>query len=217
MNQGASTKMREQGLQKPEGHSLRTEKLSCVRGDKLLFRDLNFALLPGQAGLLTGPNGVGKSSLLRLIAGLLDPFSGSIQVPASVALCDDRMAMDENLPLASALHFWARMDGKRSGDVANAISALNMEHLAEVPIRYFSTGQRQRARLARTFLTAADLWLLDEPANGLDSASVERLGGALQAHLDGGGIILAASHIALPIDFDVTLRLTAMERMETQT
>ncbi|HEY9091210.1 MAG TPA: heme ABC exporter ATP-binding protein CcmA [Parasphingorhabdus sp.] len=208
--------MREQGLRKQGGHNLRAEKLSCMRGDKLLFRDLNLALMPGQAGLLTGPNGVGKSSLLRLIAGLLDPFSGSINVPASIALCDDRMALDENMPLASALHFWARMDGKNSGDVANAISAMGMEHLAEVPIRYFSTGQRQRARLARTFLTAADLWLLDEPANGLDSASVEQLGKALQTHLDGGGMILAASHIGLPIDFDVTLQLAALERMETQ-
>src|SRR5690554_5966315 len=145
MNQGASTKMREQGLQKPEGHSLRTEKLSCVRGDKLLFRDLNLELSPGQAGLITGPNGVGKSSLLRLIAGLLDPFSGSVHVPATIALCDDQMALDENLPLSSALRFWARMDGKSVEHVSRAVAAMGMEHLAEVPVRYFSTGQRQRA------------------------------------------------------------------------
>lgn len=101
--------MREEG-----SDNLCAEALSCIRGDKLLFRDLNFTLTPGQAGLVTGPNGVGKSSLLRLIAGLLEPFSGKIQVPESVALCDDRMALDENLPLQNALQFWTRLDGKQS-------------------------------------------------------------------------------------------------------
>ncbi|MEW4468901.1 heme ABC exporter ATP-binding protein CcmA [Parasphingorhabdus sp. JC815] len=195
--------MREEG-----GNCLRATALSCVRGDKLLFRDLTLALMPGEAGLITGPNGAGKSSLLRLIAGLLDPFSGSVHVPESIALCDDRMALDENLPLSSALYFWAKLDSKSDQDVARAINAMDMGHLAEVPVRYFSTGQRQRARLARTFLNNAKLWLLDEPANGLDSASVEQLGRAMQCHLGSGGIILAASHIALPVAFDTTLRLS---------
>ncbi|MEP2102626.1 MAG: heme ABC exporter ATP-binding protein CcmA [Parasphingorhabdus sp.] len=202
-------------MRKEGSDNLHAEALSCVRGDKLLFRDLNFALAPGQAGLVTGPNGVGKSSLLRLIAGLLDPFSGSIHVPTSIALCDDRMALDENLPLENALRFWTRLDGKTDGDCTTAMAAAGMSHLAEVPIRYFSTGQRQRARLARTFLTGADLWLLDEPANGLDKASVELLGQTLQNHLDRGGMILAASHIALPISFDLSLELAALEEMET--
>ncbi len=210
MNRGASTKIREEG-----SDNLRAEALSCVRGDKLLFRDLNFALTPGQAGLVTGPNGVGKSSLLRLIAGLLEPFSGAIHVPASVALCDERMALDENLPLQNALRFWATLDGKSVEDADAAMTDAGIGHLAEVPIRYFSTGQRQRARLARTFLTDANLWLLDEPANGLDTASVELLGRTLQTHLDGGGMILAASHIALPIAFDLSLELTALDEMES--
>ncbi len=201
--------MRDEG-----GDNLRAEALSCVRGDKLLFRDLSFALTPGQAGLVTGPNGVGKSSLLRLIAGLLDPFSGRIQTPASIALCDDRMALDENLPLQKALRFWSQLDGKTDDDCTAAIAAAGMGYLAEVPIRYFSTGQRQRARLARTFLSAANLWLLDEPANGLDTASVDLLGQSLQAHLDRGGMILAASHIALPIAFDLKLELAALEQLE---
>lgn len=210
MNRGASTKIREEG-----SDNLRAEALSCVRGDKLLFRDLNFALAPGQAGLVAGPNGVGKSSLLRLIAGLLEPFSGTIHVPSSVALCDDRMALDENLPLQNALQFWATLDRKSIEDCDAAMTAAGMDHLAEVPIRYFSTGQRQRARLARTFLAAAHLWLLDEPANGLDTASVELLGRTLQTHLDGGGMILAASHITLPIAFDLSLELTALDEMES--
>jgi len=190
------------------------EALSCVRGGRILFRGLTFALEPGQAGLLTGPNGVGKSSLLRLLAGLLQPSSGSCAVPETRALCDDRLALDEHLPLEQALRFWAKLDGKGPTEVPSVMARAGLDHLAEVPVRYFSTGQRQRARLARTYLADARLWLLDEPANGLDTDSVDQLGAALQDHLDDGGIILAASHIPLPITFDFTLQLQPLEELE---
>lgn len=205
MNKGSSS-----ALQNIPGDHLVAAGLSCVRGEKMLFRDLNFAVEPGQAGLLTGPNGVGKSSLLRLIAGLLEPFAGTISLPSAVALCDDRLALDENIPLQSALEFWTKMDDRSQSDCEAAMSAAGLSHLAEVPVRYFSTGQRQRARLARTYLTGAQLWLLDEPANGLDTASVAQLGVALQSHLDRGGSILAASHIPLPINFTLSLTLEPM-------
>ncbi|MEO9499052.1 MAG: heme ABC exporter ATP-binding protein CcmA [Parasphingorhabdus sp.] len=203
-------------MQKAHETSLTATSLSCVRGGKMLFRNLDFALEPGQAGLLTGPNGVGKSSLLRLIAGLLPAFSGEIQLPGSVALCDDQLALDAQLPLEQAMQFWARLDGKTAEDTQSALIAAGLDHLAEVPIRYFSTGQRQRARLARTFLSAANLWLLDEPANGLDSSSVAMLGKTLQGHLDRGGMILAASHITLPIATDLRLDLQPLDRMDTE-
>lgn len=211
MNTGASTE-----LQKAHDRSLTVKGLSCVRGGKMLFRNLDMELKPGQAGSLTGPNGVGKSSLLRLIAGLLPPFSGKIQLPGSVALCDDHLALDAQLPLERALQFWARLDGKTPEDGKAALIAAGLDHLAEVPIRYFSTGQRQRARLARTFLSAADLWLLDEPANGLDTASVALLGKTLQGHLERGGMILAASHIALPIPTDLQLDLQPLDRLDSE-
>jgi heme exporter protein A len=190
------------------------EALSCVRGGRILFRGLTFALEPGQAGLLTGPNGVGKSSLLRLLAGLLQPSAGMCKIPETKALCDDRLALDEYLPLEQALRFWAMLDGKGQAEVASAMTRAGLDHLAEVPVRYFSTGQRQRARLARTYLADARLWLLDEPANGLDTDSVDQLGRTLQSHLDDGGIILAASHIPLPITFDFTLQLQPLEELE---
>jgi len=205
MNEGQSTGSSERLL---------AEGLGCVRGGRILFRGLSFALQPGQAGLLTGPNGVGKSSLLRLLAGLLAPSAGLCDAPGTRALCDDRLALDEHLPLEQALRFWARLDGRSEADVAAAMARAGLAYLAEVPVRYFSTGQRQRARLARTYLTGARLWLLDEPANGLDSDSVNQLGAALQGHLDGGGIILAASHIPLPIAFDLSLRLEPLEELE---
>lgn len=205
MNRGQSTSTNDR---------LVTEALSCVRGDRMLFRNLSFELVPGQAGLITGPNGVGKSSLLRLLAGLLDPFAGSCQAPDAKSLCDDRLALDEHLPMAQALQFWAGLDDREQSHVAAAMAAAGLDHLAEVPVRYFSTGQRQRARLARTYLSGAKLWLLDEPANGLDSGSVAQLGLALQRHLDEGGIILAASHIPLPISFDLSLALAPLEALE---
>ena len=205
MNRGQST---------ASSNRLSAEAISCARGGRILFRDLTFALEPGRAGLLTGPNGVGKSSLLRLLAGLLQPSAGSCAAPEAKALCDDRLALDEHLPFEQALRFWASLDGKGQADVAAAMARAGLDHLAEVPIRYFSTGQRQRARLARTYLTGARLWLLDEPANGLDSESVTQLGVTLQKHLDDGGIILAASHIPLPIAFDFTLALQPLEEME---
>ena len=205
MNEGQSTGSSERLL---------AEGLGCVRGGRILFRGLSFALQPGQAGLLTGPNGVGKSSLLRLLAGLLAPSAGLCDAPGTRALCDDRLALDEHLPLEQALRFWARVDGRSEADVAAAMERAGLAYLAEVPVRYFSTGQRQRARLARTYLAGARLWLLDEPANGLDSDSVNQLGAVLQGHLDGGGIILAASHIPLPIAFDLSLRLEPLEELE---
>ena len=181
----------------------------------MLFRGLDFKLNAGQAGLVKGPNGVGKSSLLRLAAGLLKPYAGSLQAPEDKALCDDRLALDEHLPLARSLAFWARLDGKSPAEAQAAMEAADIAHLGEVPVRYFSTGQRQRARLARTYLTGARLWLLDEPGNGLDSAALDQLGIAIRRHLDDGGIILAASHIPLPVSFDLTLELQPLKELES--
>lgn len=214
MNIKTSTESADRTQNSATADSLVADGLTCIRGDKMLFKNLSFTLKPGQAGLLTGPNGVGKSSLLRLIAGLLDPYAGTIYKPRSTALCDDHMALDEHLPLARALGFWAQIDGKTMDECQNAMAAAGLDHLAEVPVQYFSTGQRQRARLARTFLSGAKLWLLDEPANGLDTASVAALGTALHTHIESGGILLAASHITLPIDCDLSLELKAMDRAE---
>ena len=176
---------------------LRFEAVRCDRGGRTVFEELSLSLAPGDAMLVEGPNGSGKSSLLRLAAGLLAPIAGTVERTGGVALADDGLALDRELPLARALGFWATADGGAER-VAGAMAATGLAHLAEVPVRLLSTGQARRARLARVAASGAKLWLLDEPANGLDRAGMALLGGLIAAHLTGGGAVLAASHQALP-------------------
>lgn len=183
---------------------LRLAGVACRRGGRLLFEDLNLTLAPGEAAVATGPNGVGKSSLLRLVAGLLEPMAGRIDAGA-VALADDRLALDERQALAAALGFWTKLDG---GDAGSAMAAMGIGHLAEAPVRILSTGQRKRAALARVIASGAPLWLLDEPANGLDAEGLERLGAAMAAHRTAGGAILAATHQPLGLADAKTVTLT---------
>lgn len=181
--------------------------LACARGDSLLFRGLNFSCEAGSALHVTGANGTGKSSLLRLLAGLLRPFSGAVEVTGKLALTDERPALDTHETLERALGFWTRLGGSEPDRTAQALDALDLRELADVPLAYFSTGQRKRAGLARVMASDAPIWLLDEPANGLDTQSLDRLGHIMHDHLHGGGIVIAASHQPLPLDHAITLPL----------
>lgn len=173
--------------------------VTCARGGRTLFEGLSFALESGGAVLVTGPNGAGKSSLIRVAAGLLRPTAGTVDGEASRALLTEAASLDEELPLAKALGFWARIDGREEA-VADALDATALSDLAEVPVRLFSTGQRRRAAFARVVASGAPVWLLDEPANGLDSAALARLEESIARHRANGGVALVASHttIALP-------------------
>jgi heme exporter protein A len=169
---------------------LKGEGLTLVRGGRLLFEGLEMELGAGEAIHVTGPNGSGKSSLIRLVAGLLSPNAGRI-VRAQAAIADEGLALDRELPLARALAFWK---GPR---LPGAMAAFHLGELADVPVRLLSTGQAKRARLARVMASAAPLWLLDEPLNGLDREGTARLDAAIAAHRDAGGAVLAASHLPL--------------------
>ena len=176
---------------------LALRKVACDRGGRRLFEALDLALEPGGAALVTGPNGAGKSSLIRVAAGLLRAAQGTVERPVRAALADEGLALDPKLSLAGALAFWARLDGV---DPAEAMSRMGLVPLAEMPVRMLSTGQRKRAVLGRVLASGAPLWLLDEPANGLDSDGEARLEAAMAAHRAQGGAVLAASHqpLALP-------------------
>ena len=168
--------------------------LACRRGDRVLFRGLSFGLAAGDALHLAGPNGVGKSSLIRILAGLLRAYAGTVTREGGLALADERPALDGHLPLGRALDQWRKFDHADAATLATAIATLGLGDLLDVPVRYLSTGQRKRAALARTLLAGAPVWLLDEPLNGLDTATTSAVERLVAAHIAQGGIAVIASH-----------------------
>lgn len=180
--------------------------VTCIRGGRLLFEGLSFALGPGDAVLVRGPNGTGKSSLIRIAAGLLPAAKGRVEGAGGRALLAETAALDPELGLAAALRFWARIDG-RGAAVEDALAAVGLGDLAQVPVRLLSTGQRRRAALARVVASGAPVWLLDEPANGLDAESVRTLEALIAEHRAGGGIALVATHLPIALPDAQELRL----------
>lgn len=163
--------------------------LACRRGERVLFRGLSLALGPGEALHVTGANGIGKSSLIRILAGLLRPVAGSIEREGAVSLIDEHHALDQQVELGTALAFWRALDGGEA-----PVDRLGLIELIDVPVRYLSTGQQKRAALARLLGQRAPIWLLDEPLNGLDSGGVTLVEQLIAEHLAGGGLAVIASH-----------------------
>ena len=187
-----------------QGAGLTARELYCRRGDRPLFGGLDLTLERGEALHLTGPNGIGKSSLIQILAGLRKPSNflaahgegftrGSVEWSGSVALLDGRLALDEAVTLGKALAFWAALDGSEKLTSEHA-ETLGIEALMDVPVRYLSTGQRKRAGLVRLLGQQADHWLLDEPLNGLDADSVTVVEQLIADHRGTGGIAIVASH-----------------------
>ncbi len=170
--------------------------LALVRGGRLLFEGLDLALSPGEGLCLIGPNGCGKSSLIRLLAGLLRPNAGSVTCESKIAIADENLALDRELSLRRALRQWVP-----NYPLDCALEIMGIEHLANTAVRLLSAGQARKARLARVIASDARIWMLDEPLNGLDSDGVERLLLVMSSHRRSGGAVLAASHIALGNDW----------------
>jgi heme exporter protein A len=180
-----------------EGATLTVDNLACRRGERVLFRGLSFDLGPGEALQVRGANGTGKSSLLRIVAGLLRPLAGTVEHRGGISLLDSNLALDEHLPLGKAFDFWRRMDGGGYGPTRYADWGL--AGLEDVPVRFLSTGQRKRAALMQSSARLAALWLLDEPLNGLDAEGVASLQDEIRVLREHGFSVLLASHQPLEV------------------
>lgn len=192
--------------------------LACRRGGRLVFAGLNFAVAPGEALVLRGPNGSGKTTLLRLMAGLTPAAAGTLawnniavddrdEHAAKLRFITHLDAIKPALTVTENLAFWMSLwRGKveDSGIVA-AMEALNLQHLSAFPARLLSAGQRHRLALARLMVASAPLWLLDEPGNALDDASLSALTKMIAAHRAKGGMVVIASHGSAFVENGTTL------------
>ncbi|MCG6205713.1 heme ABC exporter ATP-binding protein CcmA [Rhodopseudomonas sp. HC1] len=188
---------------------LRGLGLRCIRGGREVFDGLDFEVAHGEALALVGQNGAGKTSLLRLIAGLLQPAAGSITVDGGepdtpvaeqAHYLGHRDALKPSLSVSENLAFWREFLGGETTDLAAAITAVGLGHAAELPAAYLSAGQRRRLSIARLLVVRRPIWLLDEPTSALDAKGQELFVTLMRDHLTRGGLIVAATHLPLGIE-----------------
>jgi heme exporter protein A len=181
----------------------------CVRGGREIFPDLDFEAASGEALAVTGPNGSGKTSLLRLIAGLLTMADGSIDLeggeaeltlPEQAHYLGHRDALKPALSVLENLSFWQDFLGGEAFDAAACLAAVGLDHAAHLPAAYLSAGQRRRLSVARLLAVRRPVWLLDEPTSALDTAGQSLFAGLMRDHLARGGLIVAATHAPLGIE-----------------
>ena len=185
------------------------QNLRCVRGGREVFAGLDFEANAGELLAVTGPNGSGKTSLLRLIAGLLMPTEGAIALAggeAELTLAEQahylghRDALKPALSVMENLAFWRDFLGGEVSDAGNSLEAVGLDHATHLPAAYLSAGQRRRLSLARLLAVRRPLWLLDEPTAALDAAGQELFAGLMRDHLARGGLIVAATHGPLGLE-----------------
>ncbi|WGF87366.1 heme ABC exporter ATP-binding protein CcmA [Marinivivus vitaminiproducens] len=186
---------------------LEVADLACDRAGRRVFEAVAFRLEPGQLLVLRGANGSGKSSLLRVLGGLVPASAGTIRlsdeaVPGLIGRCHyvgHAEPVKPRLTVRETLAFLARVDGAAPERVDAALAGFGLDGLAGQRGQLLSAGQKRRAALARLLLGERSVWLLDEPEVGLDEQSRSRLAGHVQGHLATGGVAVVASHLPLPI------------------
>ena len=195
------------------------DNLGGERGGEQVFSGVGFALEAGESLVITGPNGAGKSTLLRILAGLLPPASGTARIEGggdifpTIAAASHYLghenAMKTALTVSENLGFWREFLGEPHLECSEALEIVGLRDIGHLPFGYLSTGQRRRASIARLLVSYRPVWLLDEPTAGLDQTSEHQFAALMKAHLDDGGIIVAATHQPLGLE---GAQILAMER-----
>jgi heme exporter protein A len=195
------------------------ENLAGERGGEPVFEDIGFSLGQSEALTVTGPNGSGKSTLLRIIAGLLPPAAGAVRlegggedwpdVQAAAHYLGHQNAMKTALTVEENLSFWRDFLGEPHLEVGEALEMVGLGDIGHLPFGYLSTGQRRRTAIAKMLVNYRPVWLLDEPTAGLDAASERQFAALMAAHLEDGGIIVAATHLPLGLEGAAELRMGA--------
>ena len=199
---------------------LEASGLACVRNGREVFTGLGFSVGTGEALMVTGRNGAGKSSLLRMIAGLVRIAGGRLaltdadpdqSIPEQAHYLGHQDALKPSLTVAENLSFWARYlkgsEPVQDATVQGAMTAVGLSALGHLPAAYLSAGQRRRLSIARLLAAKRPLWLLDEPTSALDREAQDTLAGLMRQHLAGGGIVVAATHGPIGLDGAQELRL----------
>ncbi len=203
----------------------RGQDLACIRSERIVFEGLDFAVAPGAALVLTGANGSGKTSLLRIMAGIARPAAGALLWQGrpvgddpeaffgDIHYLGHRDAIKAALTLRENLAFHAALR-TTTGSVDAALDRFGLAALADMPARLLSAGQTRRLALARLLASSAPLWLLDEPTIALDRASVEAVMDAIIAHRASGGIVIASTNVPLGMDGAVALDVSAFSPVQ---
>lgn len=195
------------------------DDLSGERGGEPVFSDVSFALSDGEGLLITGPNGSGKSTLLRIVAGLLPAAGGTVTLhdggphwPDVASACHylgHQNALKPALSVRENLAFWRDYMGEPHLAIDEALEMVGLDEIGHLPLGYLSTGQKRRIAISRLLVSYRPVWLLDEPTAGLDRASEKQFADLMEAHLDDGGMILAATHLPLGLEWTHELGMGA--------
>jgi len=181
---------------------LRVDQLAVARGGVTVLEGVGFVLTAGSGLVLRGPNGIGKTTLLRTVAGLQPAVAGEVSVGAdAIAYAAHADGLKATLTVAENLTFWAEVYGSRG--VTDALARMNLTELRDRQAANLSAGQKRRLGLARLLVTGRPIWVLDEPTVSLDTASVQLFGDVVRGHLGAGGSVLIATHIDLGLEAEV--------------
>jgi heme exporter protein A len=195
---------------------LSASDLACRRGGREVFAGVSFSVTTGEALAVRGRNGAGKSSLLRMVVGLIRVAAGRLAleggdpemtVGEQAHYLGHQDALKPSLSVGENLRFWSGFFGAAAADIGAPLAAVGLEELVDLPAAYLSAGQRRRLSIARLLAVKRPIWLLDEPTSTLDATAQERLGEFMRAHLAGGGLIMAATHGVLGLDGAQELQL----------